>query len=295
MLSWKWLPRLSGRLSARASLHSSTLGVAVDVRGMSLVEPADELMQARIEGAAAYDKVRLSSITAGPLGPHLTTVLPPQELRAMSWLAKQHAASGSLDEAHWLARRVLDIRRTLHGNDDPRTLGAIGRLSAVLRDQGELGRAASLARERSVRSRRLLGPCHPETLMADGHAVSVLSDAGLLEEAEPIARRTHAAAARYHGAGHPDTLSALSRLGLLLRSQGKLDEAEEAMRDELGMAETSLGYSHAATLAAQSKLACTLVAQVSNRDQPSAPPRPRLLPCDALARRGGRKPVLVRA
>jgi hypothetical protein len=50
--------RLIRRLGGRTGRHSSTLGVSVDVRSMTLVEPADELLQARIDGAAAHDEVR---------------------------------------------------------------------------------------------------------------------------------------------------------------------------------------------------------------------------------------------
>eukprot|EP00967_Tisochrysis_lutea_P074140 scaffold99490_cov35-Tisochrysis_lutea.AAC.1 len=177
-------------------------------------------------------------------------------------LAKDHMTRGSTNEAICLLSHVLEERRGLNGDDDPRTLSAMGLIVSLLHELGRLDQAVVLAREWSVRCRRVFGICHPDTLIASGFTVSLLSELGCDEEAEPIARETHAAATLYHGEDHPDTLVALSHLGVVLRSQGKLAEAEEAMRLEVSRSTQALGTAHPDTLTAQSNLAYTLVTQV---------------------------------
>ena len=185
-----------------------------------------------------------------------------QALRKMIELAKDHMTRGSTNEAICLLSHVLEERRGLNGDDDPRTLSAMGLIVSLLHELGRLDQAVVLAREWSVRCRRVFGICHPDTLIASGFTVSLLSELGCDEEAEPIARETHAAATLYHGEDHPDTLVALSHLGVVLRSQGKLAEAEEAMRLEVSRSTQALGTAHPDTLTAQSNLAYTLVTQV---------------------------------
>ncbi|EOD04964.1 kinesin light chain [Emiliania huxleyi CCMP1516] len=209
-LSSRPLLALRGRLGAasvlgRRGLH---LGVEADPRRMTFVDPTVP------EETPSREREE------------------EQELRSLNGMAQAYREAGDLTRAEAYFARVLARRRALHGSDDPRTLYAMGHLTAVLAARGSLHAAVTLAKKQCAASLRTLGPCHPDTLLCHGHAVSLLSQVGRHEEAEETARLTHSSCAAYHGEAHPTTLIALSQLGQALIAVNKLDEAETCLRTE---------------------------------------------------------------
>ena len=160
-LSSRPLLALRGRLGAasvlgRRGLH---LGVEADPRRMTFVDPTVP------EETPSREREE------------------EQELRSLNGMAQAYREAGDLTRAEAYFARVLARRRALHGSDDPRTLYAMGHLTAVLAARGSLHAAVTLAKKQCAASLRTLGPCHPDTLLCHGHAVSLLSQVGRHEEA----------------------------------------------------------------------------------------------------------------
>lgn len=131
----------------------------------------------------------------------------------------------SLDEAHVLYRRALQILEVVQGADHPETAGCLVGLAHVLVFRGSPERAEVLYRKAIAIEKKVLGIEHPHTAISLSSLATLLYDKGdresvaeaeyLYQEALDILERT-----RYPN--HPDYAYCLRGLASLLcnRSEG---------------------------------------------------------------------------
>jgi eukaryotic-like serine/threonine-protein kinase len=198
------------------------------------------------------------------------------EALALHELAEVDFLEGRLSRAEDLARRALELRRRLHGEDDGRVLESRVRLARVLEQRGEwtaAGREYELAlalarrlpskealarlldryailksqrgearpaeamfREALALERQALGERHPEPALTRNNLALLLVKLGRFEEAEALLREAERTQRRVLGASHPHLATTLNSLGFLRSAQGRAEEAEGLYRESLAMA-----------------------------------------------------------
>jgi tetratricopeptide (TPR) repeat protein len=130
------------------------------------------------------------------------------------------------DEAVQLARRILEIRRRMHGGEHREVAEAIGNLVNVFYLQGDYAAAEPPCREALAMLRKLLGNDHPDLAPWLVRLGRVLVKRGDSESAEPLLRK--ALNLRRQELAEDDWRVAVagSALGDCLTRLGRYDEAE---------------------------------------------------------------------
>mmetsp|Transcript_126778 Transcript_126778/g.358668 ORF Transcript_126778/g.358668 Transcript_126778/m.358668 type:complete len:262 (+) Transcript_126778:114-899(+) len=148
-------------------------------------------------------------------------------LTCMSNLAPLLRATGQVDEADLLYRRILTSREAELGTGHPETIQSTCDLAMFLHNQGRLDEAEPLYRRALQEREALMGAEHPDTLSSAADLAKVLHAQGKLEQAEHLYRRILLSdEAQLGGSEDPDTLEHVSNLANILEAQGKLEEAE---------------------------------------------------------------------
>jgi serine/threonine protein kinase/Flp pilus assembly protein TadD len=186
---------------------------------------------------------------------------PLVEAAVRDALGTTYLAIGSADRGLPYAQAAVAQYRKSLGDDDPRTITAIGNLGQLLLAAGKIPEAAPLIREALERSRRLLGDQDTHTLTAIGNMAGLLYTQGKLAEAEPLMRDVLEINRRAHGNEHPDTLMAMNNLAGLFFAMGKFADAEKLFREVIERNRRGLGDDHPETIASINNLASVLHAQ----------------------------------
>ena len=171
---------------------------------------------------------------------------PAVQAEMLEVLGRVHRNLGAHEDAEPLARRALDVRRTLYGPEHPEVIESIMTLAEVRRTQGDYDEADSLWREALTISRKALGDEHLLTA-ASLHGLGVLRGTYKEEqkgEAEAYLREALAIRRKVLGENHRDVTSTLIRLASLLRQQRKFDEAEPLLREALTIRRAQYGDEH---------------------------------------------------
>jgi len=190
----------------------------------------------------------------------------PETLMTMEGLAAVYRReelsekSGSVRKARFadeeaIRRRVLDLRRGVHGEDDPATLRSASDLSSCLRLQMKYADAEAIIRPTLERQRRVLGDDHPDTIESMLELGSTLGPEGRRDEAERLFREALDHMRRVFGVEHPKTLAAMGDLAYLLEQEKRLAEAEVLDREILTVRRRVLGDDHPDTLSSLGALA----------------------------------------
>ena len=126
-------------------------------------------------------------------------------------LGRNFVRRGDLDKlerGEALYKRMLEVCRRTHGDEDELTLSAMAGLATSYsgRGQGKHDDVLRLAEKVFDARRKKLGPSAPETLTAMDNLASALVGVGKMKEAEPLLRQVVEASVQ----GKPDRLVTLS-------------------------------------------------------------------------------------
>ena len=154
-----------------------------------------------------------------------------------------------------IRRQVVEARRRIQGEDDPRTLLSASDLAGCDMRQGKYADAEALLRQTLERQRRVLGEDHPNTLGTMLNLGDALNYEGRDAEAEKVLREALDRMRRVLGVEHPQTLSTMNDLGQLFQKQKRFAEAEALDRQVLSVRRRVLGDDHPDTVMTISSLA----------------------------------------
>ena len=160
-------------------------------------------------------------------------------------------------------RQVLQIRRSAQGDEHPETLGTLGRLARVLRNQGRLDEAERTERQVLASRRATLGEEHPDTLLSLNSVGGICFQGARYAEAAALYEQALGAAKRTLGTRHPETLRYGGNLGAAYAAQGLYREAEVVNREVVEGRVEVLGEEHSSTGLSLHNLCVVLLAQAS--------------------------------
>jgi eukaryotic-like serine/threonine-protein kinase len=152
------------------------------------------------------------------------------------------------DEAMAVARRAVEVSRTLGSTANAGLARALGRLGLVLRDRGELGEAETATREALKLRRGLFGPAHPNVAVSLSQLASVLGEKGDLSGAESLYRQALDRLGNSLGRDHPDVAAVELNLAELLDRRGEHEAAEKLARSALDVRVACFGQDNPMTL-----------------------------------------------
>ena len=153
-----------------------------------------------------------------------------ETLAVMHSLAYGLDATGELDQAESLYRRVSAARERVLGAEHPDTLNSRNNLAIVLSDQGKLAEAEAEHRAVLAIRERVLGAEQADTLSSRNSLANMLYEQGKFVEAEAEYRAVLAICERVLGAEHSDVLGICYNLALCLEGRKKLKEALAFMK-----------------------------------------------------------------
>ncbi len=157
----------------------------------------------------------------------------------MESLATICAQAGNFDRAGELFERVLELRRTIYGNDAVETASALMNVALFHSRRFRPDLAEPLLREALAVHERILGPDHPGTIEAMVGLARTFTGSARLEEARELYERAHERSARRKGADDPDTLRILVDVSSVYGALGRFDKVEELLRTAIdGYAES---------------------------------------------------------
>jgi tetratricopeptide (TPR) repeat protein len=156
---------------------------------------------------------------------------------------------GRYDPAYTNVFEAYNIRRTILGQEDSRTLNSLGLMASVLRDQGKYEEAEKMHRISLEGYEKVLGMEHPDTLVSVNNLALVLRDQGKYEAAEEMHRRALEGKEKVLGVDHPETLTSVYCLAYLLHAKGQHDRASDLYQRAISGYRKTLGSHHPTTLA----------------------------------------------
>jgi tetratricopeptide (TPR) repeat protein len=131
------------------------------------------------------------------------------------------------DEAIPLARRMLEIRRRLLGNEHADSIAALNTLAALLQDQGELAEAEQHSARAVELARMALAQDHWLTAMCRANYGRCLLKLRRYEEAEPQLLAGYSGLAAAFGKEHEQAKRVGTFLVSLYDAWGKPEQAAE--------------------------------------------------------------------
>jgi Tfp pilus assembly protein PilF len=149
-----------------------------------------------------------------------------------------------LREARARFRRVLAIKETAFGPEDPRIARTLGNLGNVAQKQGDLSGARAL-QERALRIfEAAYGPEHPEVANTLTNLGIVAELQGDLSGARALQERALCLKEAAYGPEHPEVARTLNNLGIVAHLQGDLCGARALQERALRTQETAYGPGH---------------------------------------------------
>jgi non-specific serine/threonine protein kinase/serine/threonine-protein kinase len=186
---------------------------------------------------------------------------PEAQTQMMHVMASTYTNLGLYPRARALAQPAVDVRKSLLGADDPRTLESMSLLGWILARQGRDGEAEAMERQALEGERRKRGAEDPLTLETMDHLGVILQHQGDFQQAEVLEREVAQAAIRRLGAESPLALQAMNHLGNALMGQGRYSEGEQQYRRLLDVERRIWGADHPESLKALANLAWAVSAQ----------------------------------
>jgi len=175
-------------------------------------------------------------------------------LYSMNSLAVLYFSQGRYTEAESLYTRMLQISRTLLG-DDISTVLFMGNLATVYRSQGRYDKAEDFYDRATEQSKELLGEEHPDTLYNMNGLAMLYIAQHRYDEAESLLLEALDVEYLVLGEEHPDTLYSMNGLGMLYTALARYEEAEDVLNNALSIGRLTLGEEHPTTLSSANGLA----------------------------------------
>ncbi|KAH8598454.1 hypothetical protein B0O99DRAFT_699820 [Bisporella sp. PMI_857] len=133
------------------------------------------------------------------------------------------------EETH---RQVLELRKSVLGEEDSSTLVSMNNIGDALSSQGKYTEAEKMYRETLALREKVLGKEHPHTLTSMSNVGYALSGQGKYTEAEKMHREALALREKVLGKEHPETLASIGNLKYVIDKQ-KSNAATVDTRKEL--------------------------------------------------------------
>ncbi|GFJ88689.1 FxSxx-COOH system tetratricopeptide repeat protein [Phytohabitans rumicis] len=220
--------------------HPTTLiagkNLVVTRRRRGRIDEAHELITAVRQGYAR---------TIPPMGP--TT--PEAVLACTLEAACVRSARGDHDEAHTLARDVLESCREQLGPDHPYTLAAANDVGIFLMRAEGHEEARPILADTATRFANAVGADHPYTLVCQMNVANAHFAAGEITEALRLDQHCHRHLAGKFKKEHPTVLAATGNLAASLRATGARHEADVRSDEALEISRRVLGAEHPRTVA----------------------------------------------
>ncbi|KAJ5765679.1 kinesin [Penicillium odoratum] len=172
---------------------------------------------------------------------------------------------GTLDMKE-MARKAMEVRERLLGQDDQKTMDSCMTLIRAYILERELKRAENLAESLIPRSTRALGAENRTSLTAMDYLALIKWHQGHWQEAEVLNLKVLGIRKERFGPEHLDTVTSMNNLGLTYWNQGRWQEAESLQSRILEVRRQSLGPNNPDTLTSMNNLATTYWNQGRWRD-----------------------------
>jgi non-specific serine/threonine protein kinase/serine/threonine-protein kinase len=183
---------------------------------------------------------------------------PEVQSQMMQVMAGTYANLGLYPRAHELAKQAMDLRLSILGPDDPKTLESMTQLGGILDHEGHYAEAEKLERQALMRERQILGSADPLTLTTTDDLAQSLEVQGHYEDVEKLEREAIDAATRKLGPESPPTLHSMNTLGQALWYQGRYAESEQEYRQLLDADRRNFGPDSLQTMSVMHNLAMVL-------------------------------------
>jgi Tetratricopeptide repeat len=177
-----------------------------------------------------------------------------RQLRVRSWAVRQLLATGDVNRAIDLGRRVLADSERILGGTQPQTFVARGNLADAYRAAGRFGDAIPLFERNLADSVRLVGPNVRHRAAARSNLAGAYWEAGRFSEATHLWQRALLESKRKLGARHPLTLSVQDNLAAAYHQAAPADAIALSERT-LADRKRVLGDNHPDTLTSRNNLA----------------------------------------
>ncbi len=153
------------------------------------------------------------------------------------------------------ARKALEIRRALHGDEHPDVAADASALAALLDQLDERVEAEALYRQALATFERTLGPGHFEVAFNLGNLGALLDRIGRKDEALPLYQKAVKLKRRWFGGPNWDLALTLNNLAVHHDECGRGREAVATYTEALAMLTETLGAEHPHTKACAANLA----------------------------------------
>ncbi|UKZ75629.1 hypothetical protein TrVFT333_003317 [Trichoderma virens FT-333] len=148
-----------------------------------------------------------------------------------------------------ILQKVVEFRREVLGEDDPRTIDSLSDLATAIALTGDYEESERMQREALARSERVLGLKNSDTMNCMSHLANVLDEQGKPEEAAKLLHTVYETKKELLGNLHPDVLTAEHNLAFMLcQDDERIDEALSIYRRNLRNKREVLGPAHSETL-----------------------------------------------
>ncbi len=150
---------------------------------------------------------------------------------------------GKYADAISAARRALDIRGELQGEDHPYYASDLGNLAALYRDMGDYAKAEPLFLRALEMLKRTVSENHPNYAVCLDDLGQLYQVKGDYPRAEPLFRHALEITRRSEGEDHRNYAMSLHNLAELYRDMGDYAKAEPLLHHSLEVTKRSLGES----------------------------------------------------
>ncbi|RFU73930.1 short-chain dehydrogenase [Trichoderma arundinaceum] len=147
-----------------------------------------------------------------------------------------------------ILKRLVENRREVLGEDDPRTIDSLSDLATAIALTEDYAESETMQREALARSERILGLRNNDTLNCMAHLAEVLDEQGKAQEAAKLLREVYEIKKDLLGHLHPDVLVVEHNLAFMLSEDNeKTEEAFSLYESNLRNKREVLGPDHSET------------------------------------------------
>jgi len=263
---WRWCrrkPVVAGLIGTVLIISvAGSGGVLWQWRQAKLNEKAARTEAVKSQQVAEFLKIMLNSVgpsvamgrdtrllkeildlTAQRIDTELSTQ-PEVEADLRLVMAQTYDELGRHAQAESMARRTLQLRQALLGQEHRDVAIALDALGNVLESKGDWLEAEARHREALAIFKKLRGNEHPDVAKSLSNLAHVLLARGEFAEAEAKEREALAMRRKFLGQEHPDVALSLNNLAELVKVRGDLAGAEALYREQLVIQKKCFGQNH---------------------------------------------------
>jgi eukaryotic-like serine/threonine-protein kinase len=183
---------------------------------------------------------------------------PEIQSEMMRIMALTYTNLGLYGRAHDLAQRALNIRLSVLGADNAKTLESMTQLGWIMNQEGHFPEAEQLERKALAGERHVLGEEAPLTLESMDHLARIVGLQDRYDEEEKLSRAVVEIGTRRLGPENSQVLQAMANLGIALWNEARYVEAEQQFRQVITVGRRVLGPDHPLILASTGDLGLVL-------------------------------------